>query len=181
MLAGAIEVVGALSAAVAAVAGALGALAAWRSASASAATSKDALEALALGIRPKLTGNYAHLQEGGRPPRVGFMIRNTSRFDARDVDVDVLRRDGQTVRSHCELIRANESPGDPPSSEWFVAEVGTVGVHTNADEFLHTVTLTYSDGREIARWQKRYEWTETHGDGVVTRGYNGLEPERRVR
>jgi hypothetical protein len=103
------EVAGALGGAVGGLAAAVGAIAAWRAASASRATSRDALEALAVGIRPRLNVEFANLSRrdaSGRPlpaHRVAQII-NEGEWPAADVEFEFRFRDGRRVRDRTERL-----------------------------------------------------------------------------
>jgi hypothetical protein len=160
---------------VAAVAAALGAGAAWRSARASVATSRDAMEALALGIRPRLEA-----LAGTLPPKYFVIVRNPSDFDATDIDVEVVRRDGQVFRTTSERLAAGH--GRPPGETDFLrAEAGPEpkGIMGTEEEAFERIVVRYSDGRGIARYERRYLFTYQETEGVISGGRSGSEDRIR--
>lgn len=164
---------------VAAIAAALGAGAAWRSARASVATSRDAMEALALGIRPRLEAAPTHLMAGTLPPQYFVMVRNPSDFDATDIDVEVVRRDGQVFRTTSERLAAGH--GRPPGETDFLrAEAGPEpkGIMGTKETF-ERIVVRYSDGRGIARYERRYLFTYQETEGVISGGRSGSEDRIR--
>jgi hypothetical protein len=103
------EVAGAAGAVVGGVGAAVGGISAWRASTAARATSRDALEALAVGIEPRL---HADLFEEPRTPggplpgptRMTLNVRNSARWSAGDVHMGVTYGDGKVLRHHAELL-----------------------------------------------------------------------------
>ena len=148
------------------------------SASASAATSRDALEALALAIRPTV---HAGSQSEG-----GVRVENNSLFDAADIEVVAERRDGQTVRTERALLRGRDESEPSSKGESFDASVGDLrddlGIQSHAalPATVKTLWVRYSDSRRIARYERRVDY---HFDIEGGRGTAGVDPRsvRRIR
>lgn len=176
------DVVGALGAAVGAIAAAGGAIAAWRAATASRATGRDALEALAIGIAPRVRVSFTVLsrgdgQGGATPPEWVAWLVNDGEFAASDVALDVHFRDGRTVRSEVEHLAP--ARGREPIHGGAHHEV-VLGPSLPADRPFEKqadyALLRFSDERRIARYQQRYGFLfrETREGSIVSSGY-GME------
>lgn len=168
----------------AAMAAAVSAYASWRSAKASVATGQDAMEALALGIRPRLEASPPQPPMPGQTPgqaaRLGVIVTNPSDFDAADIEVEVRRRDGQVLNTRAGRLPASHGQraqefrdaisadaGDPPTS---VFDPWGMSV-------IERVVVRYSDHRDIARYEHRYLYTWNEGPDV-TGGGRSVEVER---
>ena len=95
-----LEAIGVGATVVAALAGATGAIAAWRSASASRATSRDALDALAIGLVPTLALDLVidPVSDGSTRGRwAARIINGSSQLAAADVSLEATFRDGYAV------------------------------------------------------------------------------------
>jgi hypothetical protein len=187
------EVVSALSAAVAAIAGAVGAGAAWRAANKSAATSRDALEALAVGIRPRLRVGISQLprQPGvpmPGPTRLFVRVVAVGEWPATDVELDATLSDGQRLRDQLEQLDAGGDLMSTTHPQWLVplrdvtAEwPAPMGDGIDWPEHL-SVTVRYSDARGVARYEHRQD-ADLRGSAVnLTVSANSAIPtERRLR
>jgi hypothetical protein len=158
-------VVAALGAAVGGVAGAVAAVAAWRSANASRATSRDALDALAVGIRPVLSVRTQGDVVDDKPTgKVSLTIANESLrgWAASNLVLEIRYRDGHVDRHERE--RMNPPGPDRGLDLWWVpirngepsAEPANVSnIYGDTRERVECVVLTYSDERGIARYELR--------------------------
>lgn len=154
-----VEVTGALAAVVAAVAGAVAAVAAWRSAAASSSTSRDALEALGLAIRPTLYAALTRTQTHTEPARTVFMVSNKETFDAVDIEVEVVRRDGRVVRSSCKLLRGKETQPAEAGIDRFEGDIGDLPDTFDQFQLFDVVFVRYCDARRINQYEQRHEFT----------------------
>lgn len=149
------DIVTSVGTAVGGLGAAAGALAAWKAALASRATSQDALEALALAMEPSV---HMDVYEGPRetgapmpgPTRMMLNIRNSARWAASAVDIEMTLGDGEVIRSHHELLDTMIEDGDinlpirDVTAEW--------PPHDSADVF--SVVVRYSDLRGIGRYEQ---------------------------
>lgn len=142
---------GAVGAGVGGIGACLAAVFAWLSAKASRATGRDALEALAVGIKPTIG---VHTKSVGRPTWLTQLdVYNASGWPARKVHVEMRYRDGRTVAHD----RHRFDSGDP---HWFIdmpditqSTVNPLDSSGTAREIVEAVVIAYSDDREIARYQ----------------------------
>jgi hypothetical protein len=147
------EVAGAIGAVVGGLGAAVGGIAAWKAASAARATSRDALEALAVGIEPRV---HVELGEEPRTPgdplptstRMSLNVRNSSRWPAADIDIEVTYDDGERLQRHAELLEPMADDGDmnlplrDVTPEWPAHNWEPIDV-----------TVRFSDLRTIARYE----------------------------
>lgn len=187
------EVVGALGAAVGAIAAAVGAVAAWRAASASRATSRDALEALAVGIRPRVSVGIQQLprQPGDPmpgPTRLVVRVVAAGEWPARDLDLEATLSDGQHFRDRREHLDAGGDPMYTREPHWLVMLRDVTqewppppGDGIDWPEHL-AVTLHYSDSRDVARYEYGYA-CDLKGGGVnlAVSAASAVPTERRLR
>lgn len=149
------QAIGALGSMVGAIAAAFGARAAWRAAAAAQTTSRDAMEALAVGMQPEVWADFypESLSQGAGMPwpwRMGLGIRNSARWPASDVSIDVEFADGTHVRESHELLDTMNVDGDlytvlrDVTSTWPTTEWEPV-----------TAVVRFSDQRGIARYELR--------------------------
>jgi hypothetical protein len=116
---------GALGAAVGGVGAAIGAGAAWRAAKASQATSRDALEALAVGIRPRVRIAVRQIPLRPQDPmpgptRLAVRVVAVGEWPAADLEVDAAALDGQQMHATSEhLDGGGEFMGDH-GPQWVV-------------------------------------------------------------
>jgi hypothetical protein len=130
--------------------------------SASQATSRDALEAPAVGIQPVCTVRTAFGSTGGRPADpIVIIVASESRWAASDARLEIRYRSGGNDQHTRERLDANEPP-------W---EVNVPRAHVSGsdgfDDFrqrIASVVLAYSDVRNIARYRQMIETTD--GPGV---------------
>lgn len=141
---------------VAAVATTAAAVAAWKSALASRRTSQDALAALAVSLRPHVSAEVTLRGTAGEDLRQVARAFNDSAWDALDVAIEVLLKDGTRLIDRHERLRpaltqSRERTGDEiaidliPAHEGFELEP--------ASQCAQRVTVSYSDSRKIARYQ----------------------------
>lgn len=158
------EVVGALGAAVGGLGAAVGAVAAWRAAAASRATSRDALDALALAIAPTLGAEFAvspQTDESGVGRWTARIFNGSSQFAATDVAFEAIFRDGHAVRDTTERIAPSED------REILLRETALPPGGPSLDEAGETAVIRYSDERNIARYEQRYSFLSRKlGDGT---------------
>lgn len=146
---------------------------------ASQATSRDAREALAVGIRPR-PGYF--IQTAGDPPAGGFrwvaVIDNDSEWGATDLEFEFRFRDGRVVRDRAERL-APEARG---GREWRVV-LGDAQVGQPMEKFADRAVLRFDDERGLARYEilTIYNFTETRKGNIVTQGYGPERHEERIR
>lgn len=157
-------VVAGLGAAVGGIGAAFGAFFASRSAKASLASSRDALDALAVGIRP-----YPRVlaSTAGTPDALHAAVSVYNRRSLRsswavtDLVVEVRYRDGRVVRSTRERIDASPLPDQEGFELPWIVEIEDAKVTTptptepwgeSISEVIESVVLRYSDERGIARY-----------------------------
>jgi hypothetical protein len=142
-------VVTALGTAVAALAAGASAVASWRAAKSSAKTSEHATEALATTIVPGVRSRGVY-QYGESDLLIAYVaVDNDVDFLARDIDVEVGRRDGRRFKGACDLLRRDDQPlivdiaeltsATPPGSEFLVVS---------------RITIQFSDERRLARYER---------------------------
>lgn len=171
------EVVGALGAAVGGLAAAVGAVAAWRAASASRATSRDAMDALALALAPRLRIECWPVAEpeGSDSGVWKAEIFNESEFAATNVVLEAHFRDGQRLQEHIERLAGGTIEAvpmrdiEPPPAGPTIAQSG------------EELVLRYSDERGIGRYELRHLFlVKGGGQGVPTGGVMADGPPRRI-
>lgn len=170
--------VGGLGAAVGGLAAAASAVAAWRAANASHATSRDALEALAVGIRPRLQLGFR--QPWGGDSSFHARVVNPSEWPATDLTIEVLLSSGVRITAK----RARLDPGgdamgnDEP--HWIV-KVGELRKEEWMGDLRH-VLVNFSDERGIARYEHRHEFRERQGPlpGGIGR-FTQTAAEKRIK
>jgi hypothetical protein len=166
---------------------AVGAVAAWRAASASQSTSRDALEALAVGIRPTLRVQFANVTRGdgqGLPrtsQHVAWII-NESEWAAADVTFEMQFRDGRVARSDNERLAPSKDVEPMKGGEHLeivLAEAPEGGVSFQGQA--ESAMLRYSDQRRIARYEVAYgfSFTEDREGPITGRGWATTVGERR--
>lgn len=148
------EAVSALAAAGGAIAAAVGSVAAWRAASASRATSRDALEALAVGIRPQLVIDFdgvARANADGEPPPGALVaeVSSISDWAATDLRLEVRFRDGRLVHRTTERLAPSSVGTGVEGRAWTVA----IDPGEPADRAPESAALRFSDERRIARYE----------------------------
>lgn len=168
------QVVSAVGAAAGAIAAAVGAGAAWRAANASRATSRDALEALAVGIRPRLDVDFAGVvrADGDQEQLAGDLVAevsNISEWPATDLSLEVGFRDGRIVREQTERLAAPTGDREGSlSGEWRVA----IRPGAPIDRAPQFAVLRYSDDRRIARYEVNvaffFNEQDSRGNAVQT-------------
>jgi hypothetical protein len=81
-----------------------------------------------------------------------LIVYNPSQWDAADVDVEALYRDGEESCGSTERVPAHDE-------EPFAVDLRpeTPGRHPYAD--LARVTVRYSDGQRISRYESRYTYS----------------------
>lgn len=164
--------------AVGAIAAAAGSIAAWRAAVASERTSRDALLALALAIRPHvevvIMGYTRGDPSGPMKSRQRFLAHayNTSReWDALDVEVEVEFRDGRRVQERCERLApsGDAKPRPFPEGDYFEVDLGEPLGPQSIHEAVRRVTVRYFDSRRICRYEWRREYFfERKQEGSIT-------------
>lgn len=149
------EVAAAIAAVASAIAGAGGATAAWFAATASRKTSQDALEALAVGIRP-VVDLAIRVLDG----RFVVWVVTPSDWEPTNLTLaaDVPRR-GKIRDSHERLAQNKEAMGtmtqNPP---YWEVELGTRTEEWPAEDETAVILLRWSDARGIARYEREYRW-----------------------
>jgi len=182
------EVLGAAGTAVGAIAAAVGAIAAWRAASASRATSRDALEALAVGIRPRLRVQFPHVHRGDAqgqplPAQIVAWVQNVSEWPARDLAFELRFRDGRVVRDLAE--RLEPAKGVEPfhgGAHWEVVLVPGEPGGPSLEQAGESAVLRYSDERHIARYEQTstFVFRQTRKGTIVSTVSNIEIAERRI-
>jgi CAP12/Pycsar effector protein, TIR domain len=116
----------------------------------------DAQEALAIGMKPSFGVRTILGVDRGAPTGELFLeVNNTSGWTARDVRLEVRRRDGQVDTES----RNRMQPDRHFEPRWNVLLRGvkpaTVDVFAEVREQFESVVLSYSDERDIARYELR--------------------------
>lgn len=167
--------------ALAAIMGAVAAIAAWRSAKYSQATSHDALEALALGIKPQLVFAPTLYHEGGKDSQYFLMVRNPSEWDATDIDVEVLLRNGKTIHSHTERLPALHGKQAEPG-KFMRADLGIpLEQHEEVQKLIGSIVIRYSDYRSIARYEQGIDYSYEEKPGGITTSGQAPRPQNRIK
>jgi hypothetical protein len=139
------------------IAAAVGAGAAWRSANRSAKTSRDALEALGVAIKPALDATPMVATAA----RKGYTIRVIcgSEWECRDIDVEAYVRDHPVITAHCDRLDKSSASDPfwvelpPPPPEF--CQPGTNEPLAHHDlAHLEKVKVRYSDERHIIRYER---------------------------
>jgi hypothetical protein len=129
------SVVTAVATALAAIAASISAIASWRAARSSAKTSEHATEALATTIVPGVRTRGTYQSDDRQPPVAFVAVNNDVDFLARDVEVEVIRRDGRRFTGTRDLLRKDDLP--------LTVEIGELNLPTAAGaEFLAVATVT---------------------------------------
>ena len=172
------DVVGALGAAVGATAAAAGAAAAWRAAVASRATSRDALDALAYAIAPRLDVNFGlsvppHKPgEAAGPRRWKARLTNPSNFAATAITFEARFRDGRPPI----LVSTERLAPTRETEVWTAREHHDVnlgehrpGGSANHEALLESAVMRFTDERGIARYEQTVDflWTVSK-KGTIT-------------
>lgn len=163
-----VSVIGAAGAVVAAAAAVSQAASARRSASDAKSTEARATEAIATLTAPFVAtrGVYQRRDSNGRLGAYAA-VNNNFDFEARDVKVEVVLRNGPTFRSERALLRRDN---DPPLEVW----LGGIKDPTAAgSEFLvvASIRIEFSDARNLARYERIEEYghlSESPGVPIVT-------------
>lgn len=170
-----LEVVVAVSTVLAGFGAAVGAIAAWKAASASLEASRDAREALALGVRPSLRVDFGTAYEG-ETSRTGVMLWNVGRFDATDIAVEAVRRDGRRVEGRLERLVPGTTGEHQVPAVVVVADESER--HASGFDVVRSITVRYSDERRIARYETTQLFEVTTNGGIT--GQHTTTSERRV-
>jgi hypothetical protein len=171
------EVVGALGGGIGGIAAAVGAVAAWRAASASRATSRDAMDALALALAHRLRVEcWAVAEPEGSDSGIWKAeICNESEFAATNVVLETRFRDGQRLRERIERLAGGAFETvpmrkiEPPPAGPTIAQAG------------EELVLRYADERSLGRYELRYLFlVKGGGVGEPTGGVMAEGPPRRI-
>jgi hypothetical protein len=159
------QAVAAMATAAAAVAAAVSAYAGLRASRAAEHVSRDALRALAIGLRPSV---LVEVWSGGGHDPEQVIVSNRSTFDAVKLDAEILLRDGRRFHEQRERLRPLMSAtATSASGDLWAINLGppeTPG--PQSPNRVRRVTIRYSDARLIAR----REFVEEHlDDGLFTR------------
>jgi hypothetical protein len=148
------DLVGAIGGGIGGIGSMLGAAAAWRAAASSRETSRDALEALALGLRPVVDANAIAVPEQMGDARSPWRLRvwNAGEHAARDVSVAAEFLDGLRVKESWERL----GPGD--EVELMLREVATPPGGPTEAEAGEQIVVRFSDDRDIARYEQRFDF-----------------------
>jgi hypothetical protein len=158
------SVVTAIGTMLAAVAACISALASWKAAKSSATTSEHATEALAATILPRVRTRGTYQRESGHLPVAFVAVSNDVEFPARDIEVEVVRRDGRRFVNRRDILEKDDDP--------IVIEIGELGEPTpDGWTFLLVgrVTIRFSDERKLARYERVEDYTRlSEPPGVPT-------------
>jgi hypothetical protein len=147
------EVIAAVGTMLGGVGAAVGAVFAAIAARSSRATSKDALEALAVGIRPR-PGYYFSPKSDSTGTRVLAAVDNPSEWPASDLTFEFRFRDGRVVHDSAERL----PPGG--DEEWSVVLLDSPPPNMDLEREADYAVLRYSDDRGIARYEQRTVFTD---------------------
>jgi hypothetical protein len=176
------EVVSAVGTAAGAIAAAVGAFAAWRAASASRATSRDALEALAVGIRPALEVRFVVLGNTTGSHHAAI-VDNVSEWPATHLVFDMRFRDGHAISERAERLDPARGDGQAPNDgRWTPVLAPAEPRTTFFAEIADSAVLRYSDDRGIARYEQsfRFNFTKTRNGSIVSTGASIDFDQRRI-
>src|SRR5262249_13220994 len=151
--------VGGLGAAVGGVAAAVSTVAAWRAANASHATSRDALEALAVGIRPRLQVGFRQPWEGDSS--IHAPVVNPSEWAATEREMDVLLAACERITAHRARLDAGGDGMGNEEPHWMV-KIGELSTDEWMADLQH-VLINFYDARAIARYEQRVEFHAREG------------------
>jgi hypothetical protein len=143
------SVVTALGTAAAAIFAGFSAFASWRAASASATSSERATQALATTIVPGVRTRGIYQHKGSLPPLAYVAVNNDVDFMARDVEVEVVMRDGRRFTGGRDFLRKDDLP--------LIVEIGQLNGPTQpGSEFLAVgrITIRFSDEHMLARYER---------------------------
>jgi hypothetical protein len=155
-----VETVAAIAGAVSAAAGTASAIAAWRAAKASWRTSRDASEALALAVRPRLSFRPIVMTDPRGTRRV-LVIKNITEHDAVEVDVEVRGRDGNVTRDSIRRLRPTVHRTWKQIDRQNDAHID---LDTAPSAELDRSVVRYSDARGLARYEREERYiVERHG------------------
>lgn len=180
-------VVAGVGSAVGGLAAAASAFFAWRSASASRDSSRDAAEALAIGMRPYLDVRTTYGVDSAAQPTGTYALEidNRSAWTARDVRLELRYRDGHIESHRREVMSPNRpAPGEPFRQAWSVPIDAAKPVTGRQDPFgdvrdiVGAVVVTYSDEREIARYELHIDALQVSAAMPFDSGYGA---ETRIR
>ena len=142
------ELVASVGTALGGLAAAASAFFSWQASKASVVTSRDALEALAVGIRPR-PSYWFPVETDPTGTRQLAMINNLGEWPATQLEFEARFRDGRVIRDRAERL----APVDRGGEDWKVVledpPAGTV------EEKVDFAILRYSDDRGIARYESR--------------------------
>jgi hypothetical protein len=154
-----------------------GAIAAWRAARASERTSRDALVALAIAIKPRINVDTLDMHGANRSRSIA-LIQNTSEWDAIDVEVEVRLRDGSVVEDTTAVLKTAQTAVGLPTGADFEVEFGEPAPDETHASRLDRVLVRYWDSRKIRRYEYRQIWTlATKREGSVTSVLEGMHRE----
>lgn len=158
------EIVGGVGAAVGGVGAAVGGMAAWRAASASKDASRDAADALALGLKPQLALETIAVAdpEGSEQGRWSARIQNPSPFTAVDIVVEARFRDGERVRREIERI------GSMESETVLLRKIAAPPAGPSTEQAGESLALRFSDERRLARYEIQFAFIVGGRSGAPT-------------
>jgi hypothetical protein len=173
-----------LGAGVGGIGAAAAAIASWRSANTSREISRDSQEALGIAMRPYLAVRTIYGTAGDRGLQDGTFsleIDNTSSWPAHNVSAEIRYRDGHVDRDRREFIAPNNPPPGVRYDERWKVLLPAVGlIRTRNDVFgdardvIEAVVITYSDQRDIARYELRIPSSQGSAGDPFDSGH-GLE------
>jgi len=181
------EIAAAVGTCIGGLAAGVSAVFSFLSARASRATSRDALEALAVGIRPHLRVSTSLTDtDAGPGTGIAVAVRNESSWPATDLRLEVRYRDGHVTKDSRERI----DPGAHPTHGYDVWTVPVKGVRVagpqapnpysgDTVDVVASAVLTYSDERGIARYEHRVRPSTVVGTTPFDSRINA--DERRIR
>jgi hypothetical protein len=158
------EIVGGLGAAVGGVGAAVGGTAAWRAASASKDASRDAADALALGLKPLLALEAIAVAdpEGSEQGKWSARIHNASPFSAVDIVLEARFRDGERVRREVERL------GSMESETVLLRNIAAPPAGPSPEQAGEGLALRYSDERRLARYEIQFAFITQRVSGAPT-------------
>ena len=166
-----------------ALAAAAGAIGAWRAASASRATSRDALEALAVGIRPTLEVRFTTVLSNAGTHRTAI-VANVGDWAAADLAFELRFRDRSSVSDRIERLAPAKGRRQPPSDgEWPVVLAPAGEPSPTIEELAESAVLRYSDDRRIARYEQTFTFNfvrKRHANGTESTGSSIDIDKRRI-
>jgi hypothetical protein len=153
------QAVAAVAAVASSAAAAVSAVSSWRAASASRATSRDALEALAVGLRPKLQATVNEFSYGTNVAGIEIArlvvatVKNFSDHEAADIEVEARLRNGVVLKGEHPWLRPSRfriwEHFDDENDVRITLKDGSL------ESEVGVTIVRFSDARRLARYERK--------------------------